>query len=152
MKLKNLAPYIINAHIYWLEDSGAEPQIYLNNSEKTMFPPSFAKEKSVLFNITDSAISKFSLDEVGISFTARFSGREFTVYAPLDCIVAIRSKDGSVHLPINKESPPAQQTEPVATPVDDSVLVKESREKVRLSLIQGDNQGNGVPSGKLSLV
>ena len=141
MKLKNRTPYIINALINWLDDSGASPQLLLKNSEKTKFPPMFASEQSILFTVSDAAIRNFVLDEHGISFSARFSGKEHVVFAPLDCIISLNSKDHTVHIPFNHGQEPHQNVEPV---------IQES--KVQLSVIQGDNQGDGIPKGNLSLV
>lgn len=139
--MKNLAPYIISAHIYWLEDSGKEPHMVLLNSDKTMFPPSLKNEVSITFNVSNISVQKFTLDDDGVSFSTRFQGKEFTVYAPLECIVQIHSKDGSIVIPVNKQELKTVDTETV--PV---------AEKTKLSLIQGDNLGDGISIGKLSIV
>lgn len=141
MKLKNRTPYIINALINWLDDSGASPQLLLKNSEKTKFPPMFASEQSIIFTVSDAAIRNFVLNEHGISFSARFSGKEHVVFAPLDCIISLHSKDNTVNIPFNHGQEPHQNVEPVV-----------QQSKVKLSVIQGDNQGDGITKGNLSLV
>ena len=145
MKLLNIAPYLINAHIYWLDDSGGTPHIMLKNSEKSMFPPAFQNEVAVLFNISETAVQNFSLDDNGVSFVARFSGREFEVYAPLDCIISIQSKDGTINIPIGTQ-------ETVKDLVDQTEIDAPFKEPIKFEVINGDSQGDGVPSGKLTLV
>lgn len=144
MKLKNLTPYLINAWINWLDDSGAIPQLLLKNSKETKFPPMFSKE-TVRFNVGDSSVRNMIIDDDGISFSARFSGTEHNVYAPLNCIVSLHSKDNTVNIPFTHgeqiQVPDVNSLEPVIPEF-----------KVRLSVIEGGAKGNGIPSGKLSLV
>ena len=148
MQLKNLAPYIILAHIYWLDDSGAVPHVVLKNSDKSLFPPGFTDRDSVMFNVSEEAVTKFSLDENGISFCARFSGREFTVYAPLSCILALASKDGGVNIPVNQQAVTQGETLVQESKQEQEVL----KEKFKLALIEGGSHGDFKPKGNLTLV
>lgn len=147
MSLKNIAPYILYAHIQWLEDSGKHPHVILKNSDKTMFPANLLNEPMVKFGIGSESVQNLNIDDDGISFSARFSGKQHNVYAPFDCILSIHSKDGTVTIPIH---PQQEQTAPPETQtIEETVPVVE---KVKLSIVQGDNLGDGVASGKLYLV
>jgi stringent starvation protein B len=140
--MKSPLPYIINAHIQCIDDSGEQPHITLRNSPKTKFPRSLQSEEFVTFNISSGSVTKLVIDEFGISFNARFGGVECDILAPLECLVEIRSKDGTVRIPV---------TVPEA-PVDVYIQPKVPVKLIELTLVIGDGLGDGVPTGKLSLV
>jgi len=144
MKLKNTKSYIINAFINWLDDSGGQPRLLLKNSTKSKFPAGYDSDPVVLFNIEDAAVKNFILDEFGVTFTARFSGKECSIIAPLECIISLHSKDGRVNIPFEQGSgAPFHVTD---------IGIEERKIPLKLSIIQGDSEGDGIPSGKLSLV
>lgn len=147
MKLKNIEPYLIHAHLQWLDDSGAQPHIVLKNSDKVRFPDILANEPMVKFLVSQESVQNLIIDDRGISFYARFSGKEFNVYAPIDHIVYILSKDNTVNIPVQAHTPKPEVVEQEVVLSPPIVA-----EKVKLSSILGGGTGDGVPSGKLTLV
>ena len=151
MVMKDPRPYIFWAHIQWLDESGATPHISIQNGPKVLFPPSLAAHSVVTFNIATEAINGITLDENGLSFSARFGGREFQVYAPLDSLLQLASKDGQVR--IGLQAPTGEQRpHPVPTPEPvEEVSPEPVRQKPQLTVIAG-GESDGIKRGKLSLV
>lgn len=155
MTLKDPRPYVFYAHIQWLDDSNADPHLVLQNGPKTRFPPNLAANSVVTFKVGAVAVRNLRIDEDGISFSARFQGKEFTVFAPLDCMLMVYAADGSVRIPFQQlnEAPPPQQR-PVPqnemAPLTRDTSVPEKR-KPELTVIAGGTS-DGVPRGKLTLV
>lgn len=96
--MKNLAPYLLNSLIFRMEDSGVQPHLVIKNGERVKFPSRFVSEQFLVFNVSSESVKNFQLDEVGVSFYARFDGKEFHVFAPLDCVMQLRSKDGQISM------------------------------------------------------
>lgn len=161
LKLLDLAPFIIGAHVQWLDESGAQPHLVIMNGEHVKFPPHLASQPAVTFDISAGAVQGLHIDESGVSFTGRFGGATHTVFAPLTSLAHLRSKDGTVGLELNsKKHEPEPSADPeVLTEQPDEVL-----EAVRdehnadltphpaLTIIKGDGKGDGIPRGKLTLV
>ena len=148
--MKNLSPYLINAHIYWMEDSGVRPHLVIASGPKVKFPPPIPSSPFVVFNISGESVKNFQLDEDGVSFYARFGGKEFQVYAPLESILQLRSKDGQIAMNLQ----PNYQVESTLTPEAEPKVVVEpeaEREFVPLYVINTGGKSNGVRCGKLNL-
>lgn len=156
MKLKDPRPYVIHAHIMWLEDSDASPHLVLQNGPTTKFPPHLSAHSVVTFKVTAEAVRNLHLDSDGVSFSARFSGKEFTVYAPLDCVLMLQSADGQVRIPLQHQAQPENIPQSEKGPFMRDVTPEEvqqtvERKKPELSVIEGGNT-DGIRRGKLSLV
>ena len=154
MNLKDPRPYVFYAHIQWLDDSDADPHLVLQNDPKTRFPPHLSANSVVTFKVGAVAVRNLRIDEEGVSFSARFQGKEFTVYAPLDCMLMVYSADGSVRVPFQQLNEPPPQPRPVSqnemAPLTRDTSVPEKR-KPELTVITGGTS-DGVPRGKLTLV
>src|ERR1035437_6558284 len=126
MNLKDLRPYVFWAHIQWLEESGAKPHLVLQNGPKTMLPLSLRAHSAVTFNISEESVRELRIDENGLSFLARFSGKEYQVFAPLDCVLLLRSEDGLVQIALHRETNLQasfqQETKPKLSDLQRSVL------------------------------
>lgn len=148
MNLKDIRPYMLQAHIQWLEDSGAVPHLVIQNGTKTLFPAHLSANSLVTFRITKESIRNLNIDDQGLSFSARFSGKEFTVYAPLDCVMQLHSENGKVIIQLQKPTE-------LATEQSESSAVEQSQlhhyAPPVLSTVSGGS-GDGTKRGKLSLV
>lgn len=165
--LKDIRPYILYAHIQWLDDSGAVPHIAIKNGEYVRFPSSHSKEPVVFFKIANHSIQKLTIDESGMSFDAMFGGVKFTVYSPLDNLMLLYSQDMSVQIPLsqvpmdttdNEDSVAENNIEEGDTDHLINNVVEQLAEtnslpvqqKPKLSVVQG-GKTDGIPRAKLSL-
>ena len=92
MALRDIRPYMLHAHIQWLEDSAEIPHILVINGPGVVFPPHLQDAPQLLFNVSSEACQGLDISDDGISFSGRFGGRVFKVQAPLDSIVTVQNK------------------------------------------------------------
>jgi len=149
MELKDPRPYVFWAHIQWLDESEAKPHLVIQNGPKTIFPPALQAHSTVTFNVSAESVRGLQIDEDGLSFSARFSGKEYKVYAPLDCLMMLHSGDNQVRIGLQKEaaSAPVFQQETIEQEVP-------VQQKPELTVLKGVSDGvsDGIRRGKLTLV
>lgn len=165
--MKDLRSYLIWAHVQWLEDSGEAPHIVIKNDSSTIFPPTLQNQPHVNFNITSSAVKGLRIDEDGISFSARFSGKEHQVYAKIDSLLRLSNATGSIAMnlsPVEDKPAPREEVVVKANPIpadseyetDKWVETEEadlapSSKPPTLRLIVGGTS-DGIPRGSISIV
>lgn len=134
----------INFAYGFLSDHGYIPHILIMNKGETIIP-NFKEGEPVLLNIDFHSIGKnFVLDENGLSVEVRFAGQPYTIYAPLENILLLQSKDASVIFRIVQTKFPTAQYIPKTEPVQEK--------KKTFTCIRGDGDGDGIPRGKLTIV
>ena len=101
MSLKDIRPYLIVAHVEWLDDSDEIPHIGIRNGEGVLFPTHLRDAPMLSFNISSEAVQNFMANEDEVRFKARFSGSIFEVVAPLDSVLFVRNKAGTVGIDLS---------------------------------------------------
>ena len=152
-----------------LEDNGETPFILIKNGPTVQMPAHLAAEQAVLFNISSVSVQRLIIDQEGISFNARFSGKEQTIYAPLDAVVRIQNRNGKIVINTAVTATPTNQpkvsfasnyynwstkeVKPVLPVVKETLLLETPKKITRnLTLFIGASMGDGQPRGKLQLV
>lgn len=92
MALRDIRPYMLHAHIQWLDDSIEIPHILVLNGPNVVFPPHLKDSPQLFFNVSSEACQGLEINDNGISFSGRFNGRVFKIEAPLDAIVTVQNK------------------------------------------------------------
>lgn len=115
-------PYLLRALYEWIADNGLTPHILVDASFEGVDVPEQAVQKGkVILNIDQAAVRGLEMGNDWLSFHARFSGREYSVAAPVDAVLAIYAKengqgmmfaqdDGS-DTPTDPDSDPTSKTE-----------------------------------------
>jgi len=151
--MKDIRPYIINAHIQWLDDSGARPHLVIENGPDVKVPPHLQSQPMISFLVKAESVERFFLNEEGVSFTARFGGQPFTVFAPLENLAAIIANNGEIQIPLKQQSSPkiqesAEEAQSQETEVPLEVV---KPKRPALSVIGGGASGDGIPKAVLSI-
>lgn len=155
--MKDIRPYIINAHIQWLDDSGARPHLVIENGPDVKVPPHLQSQPTISFLVKAESVEWFLLNDEGVSFTARFNGKPFTVFAPLENLAAIIANNGEIQIPL-KRSAALETEEPTPEPevqlpkaeVAEELEVPKIRPELRV--VKGGASGDGIPKAVLSVV
>ena len=92
MALRDIRPYMLSAHIQWLDDSNEAPHILVLNGPGVVFPSHLRDSPSLLFNLSSEAIKNLEIGDEGVTFQGRFQGKIVEVHAPLDAIVAVQNR------------------------------------------------------------
>ena len=83
-------PYLIRAMYDWLVDNDFSPHLLVDIAvEGVQVPPGYAQDGKIVLNVSPTAVRGLSLENDGISFEARFSGRAMTVWVPVHAVLAV---------------------------------------------------------------
>ena len=75
--------YLIRAIYDWCIDNDSSPYILSLVEGKTLIPESLSGSKEIVLNLSPQSIQNLYIDEEGISFKGRFSGKLFNVFLPI---------------------------------------------------------------------
>lgn len=92
MALRDIRPYMLSAHIQWLDDSNETPHIVVVNGPGVVFPPHLRDSPSLLFNLSSEAVQNLHIADDGVTFQGRFQGKVVEVHAPLDAVIAVQNR------------------------------------------------------------
>lgn len=132
MKKIQFRPYLIEAYIKWMEDSGLKPYItalYEEGKYPKWLEGYCEPTGYLIFNISRQVIKGLQVDEAGVSFDASFDGSKRTIFMPLDTIKALSSYGLDVILSLSEEVEPPT----VKTKKEESV---EEKKKPALRLVK----------------
>ena len=89
-------PYLLRAIFEWTEDNGFTPQVLVNAGfAGVQVPNSHVVDGQIILNISSSAVKLHNMDNECLSFSARFSGVEHSIYLPIESILAIFARENS---------------------------------------------------------
>ena len=92
--MNSCRPYILRALHEWIVDNECTPHILVNvNYPQVKVPPGYASDGQIVLNTAPAAVRYFTVDSEAISFEARFSGAPFSLYVPIDAILAIYANE-----------------------------------------------------------
>lgn len=141
MNLLDIRPYLLRAHLAWLEDSAEIPHLAIANGENVSFPPAWKDHVMVVFNVSAEAVQYCHVDGDGIAFMARFNGQPFEIRAPLNALLWLANKTGTIQIPMA----PLENTMPTAP-------VEAPPAKPRFTLVQGGKSESSEPRPHLHVV
>lgn len=94
MQMTSSRPYLVRAMYQWIADNGMTPHLLAEASaEGIQVPAEHVQNGKIILNIAPMAISNLILGEEEITFSARFSGKSFAIYIPIDAVLAIYAKE-----------------------------------------------------------
>lgn len=106
-------PYILRALHEWIEDNSQTPLILVNTRYPGVdIPPGIDADGKVVLNISHSATSGLHMDQNGVGFSARFSGKSAPVFVPVGAILAIYSRDSGQGMMFEEDDNPPDNTPP----------------------------------------
>ena len=101
-------PYLVRALYNWIVDNQCTPYILVNAlADEVMVPQDYVNpDGQVVLNISPSAVMDFSMDEVSLSFSARFSGVPTDIFVPCHAIMGIYAKENQQGMIFEPEPEP----------------------------------------------
>jgi stringent starvation protein B len=113
-----LKSYLLRAARDWCLDHGLTPHLIVDAAQAgVQVPAQYVEDGKIVLNINPTAIKSFDLDEGGVRFAARFSGREFFIAAPLSAVLAIYAKENGQGISFPPENDaPSETTAPPEEP------------------------------------
>lgn len=87
-------PYLIRAIYEWICDNEQTPYIYIETRVKgLLLPENLYADNPLILNISPSACQNLNLANESITFQARFSGRVFDIYLPVDAVIGVVARE-----------------------------------------------------------
>lgn len=87
-------PYLIRAIYEWICDNEQTPYIYIDTRVKgLLLPENLYADNPLILNISPSACQNLNLANESITFQARFSGRVFDIYLPVDAVIGVVARE-----------------------------------------------------------
>ncbi|HZJ93824.1 MAG TPA: ClpXP protease specificity-enhancing factor [Thiopseudomonas sp.] len=87
-------PYILRALHEWIVDNECTPHLLVDiNHPQVKVPPGYAADGQIVLNTAPAAVRYFTVDNEAVSFEALFSGAPFSLYVPMDAILAIYARE-----------------------------------------------------------
>jgi len=116
-------PYLLRALNEWIADNGMTAHLLVDaNAPGVQVPPQAVHDGKIVLNIAGRAVARLSIDNDGVSFTARFGGVSHPVLVPIAAVLAIYARETGqgMALPEDGQSGhPDGEPEPPVGPPDD---------------------------------
>ena len=108
-------PYLVKAIYEWIMDNRVTPHVVINAlDENVMVPQQYVDEGKIILNVNPSAVQELVIDDECIMFSARFGGKPYNIYAPMNAIIGIYAAENGEGMAFDAEDapPPKDDTPP----------------------------------------
>ncbi|WP_110655111.1 ClpXP protease specificity-enhancing factor [Salinicola halimionae] len=97
-------PYLARALYEWLLDNEQTPYVVVDAGKPDVrVPQQFVQNGQIVLNIAPAAVRDLSIDNVAVTFGARFSGQPMQVVVPMDALIAIYARENGVGMVFGQE-------------------------------------------------
>lgn len=130
MKLSSNRPYLLRAIYEWVVDNEATPHVLINaENSRSEVPQQFVENGKIILNISPSAAKDLLIDKDGMSFSARFGGKPFNIYAPIGAVLALYASENGEGLSFEPEDDDPNDTSPRSEDFDNPTKKKADKKK-----------------------
>jgi len=125
MKFSTNKPYLLRAIYEWIVDNGGTPHIVLfADNPQVLVPQQYVENGKIVLNISPTASQNLLIDNDGVSFSARFGGKPFSIFSPVGAVLALYASENNEGLSFEPED-----DTPPANPKLESVSSKSKKKK-----------------------
>lgn len=105
MKLPSNKPYLLRAIYDWIVDNNATPHvaIFAENPD-VLVPEQFVEDGKIILNISPTAAQGLLIENESLTFSARFGGKPFNIYAPIGAVLALYASENGEGLSFDYEA------------------------------------------------
>lgn len=87
-------PYLLRAINEWILDNGMTPYLLVDtNNNSITVPQEYIQNNQIILNIHPEAVHQLVMDNEAVTFNARFGGKPFQIYVPVNSVTAIYAKE-----------------------------------------------------------
>ncbi len=120
--MTSLKPYLIRSIYQWIIDNDLTPYLLVNaENSNAILPQQLIEDGKIILNVRPEAIEGLSLENDGIEFNARFSGKPMHIVVPIVAVMAIYAKENGKGMIFDQEDegidePPPPENKPPVRP------------------------------------
>lgn len=104
MQLTSNKPYLLRAIYEWVVDNDATPHVVLfAENPMVQVPQQFVENGKIVLNISPTAAKDLLIDNDGLSFSARFGGKPYSIYSPIGAVLALYASESGEGLSFEPE-------------------------------------------------
>lgn len=104
MQFSSNKPYLLRAIYEWILDNDATPHVVLfAENPQVLVPQQFVEQGKIVLNISPTAAQNLHIDNDGLSFSARFGGKPYNIYAPIGAVIALYASENGDGLSFEPE-------------------------------------------------
>lgn len=105
MQFSSNKSYLLSAIYDWIVDNEGTPHVVLfAENPDVLVPRQYIDENGkIVLNISPTAAQELLIDPDGVSFSARFGGKPFSVYSPISAVIAIYASENNEGLSFELE-------------------------------------------------
>lgn len=94
MQLTSNKSYLLRAIYEWAVDNEATPHVLLfAENPQVQVPQQFVENGKIILNVSPTAAKDLLIDKDGLSFSARFGGKPYSIYAPIGAVLALYASE-----------------------------------------------------------
>ncbi len=140
MEFTSNKSYLLRAIYEWVLDNDATPHVLISAIDSRVdVPQQFVEDDKIILNISPSAANNMLIDKDGISFSARFGGKPFTIYSPIGSVLALYASETGEGMSFEEEAvddtppdgPDDQPPSPKSVPDSNVSSLKQASNKTK---------------------
>ena len=119
-------PYLMRAMYDWILDNELTPHIMIDAEMPNVeIPRQYVEDGKIILNVAPRAVQGFLIDNECLGFNARFGGKPYNIYAPINAIRAVYAAENNEGMMFDKlpeaevQSPESSEDSSPDTPAPD---------------------------------
>jgi len=137
MQFSTNKPYLLRAIYEWILDNGGTPHIVLfADNPKVLVPLQYVENGKIVLNISPTASQNLLIDNDGVSFSARFGGRPFTIFSPIGAVLALYASENNEGLSFEPEDDDVPPDSPKLESISGQSKKKKSTKRPALKVVK----------------
>jgi stringent starvation protein B len=115
--MTSMRPYLLRAIHQWIVDNGLTPYLLVDATQPQVeVPNQYIENGKIILNTSPAAVQGLTLDNDWVSFSARFSGRAFSIFIPVSAILAVYAKENGKGMFFKPEENTDETPPPTSAP------------------------------------
>ena len=109
MQFTSNKPYLLRAIHEWIIDNEGTPHVVLfADNPQVMVPQQYIDNGKIVLNVSPTAAEELLIDAEGLSFKARFGGRPYEIFSPINAVMSLYASETGegMSFDIENEIPP----------------------------------------------
>lgn len=137
MQFSSNKSYLLRAIYEWIVDNGGTPHVVIfADDPKVSVPQHYVENGKIVLNISPTAAQGLLIDTDGISFSARFGGKPFTIFSPIGAVMALYASENNEGLSFEPEDDVPPDSPRLESVPDISSKKKPSKKRPSLKVVK----------------